>query len=46
MALRYAIDNRDKNGIMDVIHHVKYRMMGERTEPVWINEPENDKKQD
>lgn len=36
MALRYAIDNRDKNGIRDVIRHVKYRMRG-------INEPENDK---
>ena len=45
MALKYAIDNRDKDGIRDVIQHVKYRMM-ERTVPVWINEPENDKKQD
>ena len=42
MALRYAINNRDKDGIRDVIQHVKYRMM-ERTLPVWINEPENDK---
>lgn len=43
MALKYAIDNRDKDGIRDVIQHVKYRMVEERTEPVWINEPENDK---
>ena len=43
MALRYAIDNRDKDGIRDVIQHVKYRMVEERTEPVWVNEPENDK---
>ena len=42
MALRYAIDNRDKDGIRDVIQHVKYRMR-ETIEPVWINEPENDK---
>lgn len=42
MAMRYAIENRDKDGIMDVIQHVKYRMR-ETIEPVWINETENDK---
>lgn len=31
MALKYAIDNRDKDGIRDVIQHVKYRMVEERT---------------